>query len=325
MSGTVIVTGGSGYVGHQVCLELEEKGYTPISIDRNPRKFTASSGVTNFPEDINNKGVNAIMKMFKPVAVVHCAASTMVGKSFEEPHTYYENNISHLITLLGACIEHEVKNFVFISSSSVYGDIKETNVDGTIHETTELNPVSPYGKTKMYGEHILNDFAQFGLNITHIRPFNVAGADLNNRNGYTVDPKMHLIPILVDCAINDKQFTLNGTDYSTTDGTPVRDYTHVVDVARAIRKSVDNMMTKEDTGNIDVFNCGGGNPRSITEVIKVVESIIGKQIDVVNGDRREGDPDYTSADITSISKTLNWTPTLDLEEMVRTHYNWVKK
>lgn len=325
MSGTVIVTGGGGYIGHQVCLELQEKGYTPISIDRSPRKFTGQSGITNFPEDINNKGVNAIMKMFKPVAVVHCAASTMVGNSFIEPHKYYENNISHLITIIGACIEHEVKNFVFVSSSSVYGDIEETNVDGTICETTPLNPVSPYGKTKMYGEEILNDFAHFGLNITHIRPFNVAGADLDNRNGYTADPKMHLIPILVDCAINEKPFTLNGTDYSTIDGTPVRDYTHVVDVARAIRKSVELMEGLEETGNIHQFNVGGGNAKSIREVIKVVESITGKQIEVIEGDRREGDPDYTSADLSHIGRKLNWSPTLDLEEMVRTHYNWVKK
>ena len=325
MSEAVIVTGGSGYVGHQVCLELQEKGYSPISIDRNPRKFTANSGITNFPEDINNKGVNAIMKMFKPVAVVHCAASTQVGASFEKPHKYYENNISHLIELIGACIENEVQNFVFISSSSVYGDIEELTLNSAISEATPMNPMSPYGKTKMYGEEILNDFAHFGLNITHIRPFNVAGADLDGRNGYTTSPESHIIPIMVKCAMEGKTFGVNGKDYSTEDGTCVRDYTHVVDVAKAIRKSIEQMQAYEETGNIKIYNGGGGHPVSILQLAKVVEKVTGKNLDLEFKSRRDGDPDYTSADLTYITRELGWSPSLDIEEMVRTHYNWVNK
>ena len=228
MEKAVVITGGSGFIGSNVCKLFVESGFNVINIDRKKREIP---GVTQYPFEIDNKQVKGIIELIKPHAVIHIAADNSVPKSVLDPMPTYTDNVYQTISLLNTCVGAKVPNFIYASSSSVYGT--SINEDGSFKETDPCGPVNPYGRTKQMAENIIKDYAEvYGFNYANLRLFNVAGSNAG-KFGYQKDPLVHVLPIITQAGLTGDKFVINGEDYNTPDGTCVRDYTHVNDVARA--------------------------------------------------------------------------------------------
>ena len=302
---TILVTGGSGYIGSVTCKLLVDSGYNVINIDRIKRK---QEGVTQYPFDIDNHQLKGVIELTKPDAVIHLAADHSVPLSIQDPASTYANNVANSISLLNHSINAGVKHFIFSSSSSVYGD-SETILNA---ESDIPNPKTPYGRSKLIIENVLKDYADaYEFNFASLRYFNAAGS--YEGLGYTLHPKQHLVPILVNAGLNDEVFTVNGDDYETPDGTCIRDYTHVFDVASAHVSALNYLM---DGGDSNIFNIGGGSGTSIKQVIAEVEKQLEKEINVEVGPKRDGDAERTDANIVKAFELLGWEPQNTLEEIV---------
>ena len=302
---TILVTGGSGFIGSVTCKLLVDSGYNVINIDRVKRQ---QEGVTQYPFDIDNHQLKGVIELTKPDAVIHLAADHSVPLSIQDPASTYANNVANSISLLNHSINAGVKHFIFSSSSSVYGD-SETILNA---ESDIPNPKTPYGRSKLILENVLKDYADaYEFNFASLRYFNAAGS--YEGLGYTLNPKQHLVPILVDAILNDEVFTINGDDYETPDGTCIRDYTHVFDVASAHVSALNYLM---DGGDSNIFNIGGGSGSSIKQVIAEVEKQLGKEVNVEVGPKREGDAERTDANIVKAFEMLGWEPQNTLEEIV---------
>ena len=308
---TILVTGGSGFIGSVTCKLLVDSGFNVINLDRVKRSI---EGVTQYPFDINNSQVKGLIEMTKPDAIIHLAAHHSVPKSIAEAKDYYTNNVENSIKLLNHAIDGGVKHFIFSSSSSVYGDS-----DNLLNsEIDECNPKTPYGRSKLMIETILKDLsAVHDFKFASLRYFCAAGS--HEGFGYQLDPKEHIMPILVDNALNGGKFVVNGEDYETVDGTCVRDYTHVFDIATAHVASLHYLF---DGGESDIFNIGAGSPKSIKQVITEVEAQTGNSVDVEYGPRREGDAAKTDANISKAIDTLGWEPIYSLEDIVKTEIEY---
>lgn len=312
---TVLVTGGSGFIGGVVCRLLEEAGHTVINVDRRKKEI---AGVTQYPFDISNHQVDGVIKLMRPDTVIHLAADHMVGPSVTDPASYYTNNVSNTIQLLNSCVESGVKNFVFSSSSSVYGnpDVFPTP------ESTPLNPESPYARTKVIVEMLLQDYQRaYGLNYVSLRYFNAAGAMPGLEHGYLQDPAGHLIPIVSRACIYDTDFTVNGDDYDTVDGTPERDYTHVCDIAEAHILAMDYLNAG---GTETVFNIGAGDSKTVKQVIAEFEAQ-GHNVKYNVANRRAGDVERTCADIQKARDLLGYEPKYKLADIVKHSFAWEKR
>tara|TARA_B100000886_G_scaffold338395_1_gene301124 strand:- start:615 stop:1571 length:957 start_codon:yes stop_codon:yes gene_type:complete len=302
---TILVTGGSGFIGSVTCKLLVDSGYNVINIDRVKRQ---QEGVTQYPFDIDNHQLKGVIELTKPDAVIHLAADHSVPLSIQDPASTYANNVANSISLLNHSINAGVKHFIFSSSSSVYGD-SETILNA---ESDIPNPKTPYGRSKLIIENVLKDYADaYEFNFASLRYFNAAGS--YEGLGYTLNPKQHLVPILVNAGLNDEVFTVNGDDYETPDGTCIRDYTHIFDVASAHVSALNYLM---DGGNSNIFNIGGGSGTSIKQVIAEVEKQLGKEINVEVGPKRDGDAERTDANIVKAFEMLGWEPQNTLEEIV---------
>jgi UDP-glucose 4-epimerase len=311
MTKNVLVTGGNGYIGHQTGLQLQESGFNPIVVD-----WVNDESKTSYTYSFDDNHVLEILKFHDIKTVIHFAADHEVGRSVEEPSVFYNNNIVASVKLLDKCIQAGVENFIFSSSSSVYGD----HVDFPTTENTSKNPMSPYGRTKDMFEEILKDYeAAYGIRTLSLRYFNAAGADILNRHGYVQEPQSHLVPILARCFGQNLPFTVFGNDYDTPDGTCIRDYTHVWDIANAHIAAIDYL---DRNGPHQVFNIGKGNGESVLEVINAFEQYTGKEIQVNFGSRRAGDPPKTFADITLAMNELMWVPRYGLADIVEHAYKW---
>jgi UDP-glucose 4-epimerase len=310
---TILVTGGSGYIGSVTCKLLVDSGYNVINIDRIKREQT---GVTQYPFDLDNHQMKGVIQLTKPDAIIHLAADHSVPKSIESPDSTYFNNVANTISLLKSSVDAGVKHFVFSSTSSVYG-----NTDGTpSKETDPINPLTPYGKSKAMVESILEDFSTaYDFTYTNLRYFNAAGS--YEGLGYTLEPKEHLVPIVVDSILNDKEMTVNGNDYNTVDGTCQRDYTHVLDIAMAHIAALNYLF---DGGESNVFNVGGGNTTSINQVISEVEKQTGKTLTTSIGPKRQGDTAITSASIDKAQEMLGWAPSQTLETIISSELEHAK-
>ena len=308
---TILVTGGSGFIGSVTCKLLVDSGFNVINLDRVKKSI---EGVTQYPFDINNSQVKGLIEMTKPDAIIHLAAHHSVPKSIAEAKDYYTNNVENSIKLLNHAIDGGVKHFIFSSSSSVYGDS-----DNLLNsEIDECNPKTPYGRSKLMIETILKDLsAVHDFKFASLRYFCAAGS--HEGFGYQLDPKEHIMPILVDNALNGGKFVVNGEDYETVDGTCVRDYTHVFDIATAHVASLHYLF---DGGESDIFNIGAGSPKSIKQVITEVEAQTGNSVDVEYGPRREGDAAKTDANISKAIDTLGWEPIYSLEDIVKTEIEY---
>ena len=302
---TILVTGGSGFIGSVTCKLLVDSGYNVINIDRVKRQ---QEGVTQYPFDIDNHQLKGVIELTKPDAVIHLAADHSVPLSIQDPASTYANNVANSISLLNHSINAGVKHFIFSSSSSVYGD-SETILNA---ESDIPNPKTPYGRSKLIFENVLKDYANaYEFNFASLRYFNAAGS--YEGLGYTLNPKQHLVPLLVDAGLNEEVFTINGDDYETPDGTCIRDYTHIFDVASAHVSALNYLM---DGGDSNIFNIGGGSGSSIKQVIAEVEKQLGKEINVEVGPKRDGDAERTDANIVKAFEMLGWEPQNTLEEIV---------
>ena len=312
---TVLVTGGSGYIGGMVCRLLVAAGHNVINVDRVKKEIP---GVTQYPFDLNNHQMKGVINLTKPDSIMHFAADHEVGRSVTDPGVFYGNNVANTINLINNAVDAGVKKFIFSSSSSVYGDIQ--NFPTT--EDTATNPISAYGLTKKMVEDMLPDYDRaYGMKFVNLRYFNAAGAAPDNTHGYTQNPASHLVPIIAKAIIKGEPVQVFGNDYDTDDGTCERDYTHVFDIATAHLAALNYL---DDKGTSNTFNLGQSSPNSVMQVIEAFERVTGEKVNYEVVDRRAGDPPKTYADITKARDELGWAPIYGLDEIVAHSFEWEK-
>lgn len=319
----ILITGGAGYIGSHVVAALGEKGadilvYDNLSTGHKDSLLYGKLVVG----DLNDKLLlEKTIKAFKPEAVLHFAAFIQVGESVLEPLKYYRNNSGNAINLLETMTEHGVRNFIFSSTAAVYGN----PVNVPITEDEAVSPINPYGHSKSFIETVLHDVSLAkDFRYVSLRYFNAAGAEPRARIGERHNPETHLIPLILKTAKGERQcIGINGTDYATPDGTCIRDYVHIMDLADAHILALDYLM---NNGASDIFNCGYGHGYSVREVIQAARTVTGKDFTVVESARREGDPPALVADSSKIKKRLNWTPRNDdLVSIIKSAWEWEKK
>ena len=334
----IIVTGGAGYIGSHTIIELiENTDFEIISIDN----FSNSSAKTyDRIEQITKHRVKSYNvdlcdleeteKVFQNekdiVGIIHFAAFKSVPESVANPHKYYHNNINSLLNVLELCVKYKVNNFIFSSSCSVYGNISTLPVD----ENTPLNKaLSPYAYTKQIGERILEDYSKVhsNLKIIALRYFNPVGAHQSKLIGeITSLNSTILIPVITKFAIGDiDEMYVNGIDYGTKDGTCVRDYIHVSDVANAHVLAQKYLLDSNLPSNFEIINIGLGNGISVLEAIDSFERVSGLKLNYKINKRREGDVEAIYSDTKKIAKILSWTPKFNLDQMISSAWEWEKK
>lgn len=319
----ILVTGGAGYIGSQTCALLSDEGFEPIVVDSLTRghKDLVQWGDIEVGDLCDFAFIDDVIRRIRPVAVMHFASFAYVGESMQVPELYFQNNLVGGLNLLRAMLNHDTKNIVFASSCTTYGD----SSTGPIVEDTPQQPVNPYGATKLALEQAIHGFeTAHGLNSVILRYFNVAGADPKGRCGERHDPEPHIIPSAIHSAFGKKPvFELYGDDYPTPDGTCIRDYIHVHDIARAHVLSLNRLLS--DQGSL-IANLAGGKGLSVRDIINAVEAVTGREIPLKIADRRPGDPPLLVADATQARTELNWTPQFtDVEEMITHAVAWAQK
>ncbi|NOY22874.1 MAG: UDP-glucose 4-epimerase GalE [Acidobacteria bacterium] len=316
----VLVTGGAGYIGSHVVRQLLLRGDDVLVLDNLVNGHREAVGVARLEvmDLSDNAGLKRLMKAFQPEAVIHFAAFIEVGESVRNPLKYYQNNTANGFSLLAACQEAGIRKFIFSSTAAVYGTPKAV----PIPETASLAPINPYGFSKLFVEQALRDLAAASdFRYVALRYFNAAGADPSGEIGESHKPESHLIPLVLQAASGErKDISIFGTDYPTPDGTCVRDYVHVNDLADAHLKALDYL---KDGGESRVFNCGYGHGYSVREVLDAVKRMTGKDFSVVEAPPRTGDPAELVADSRLLTEILKWKPQFDnLNAIIETVWNW---
>jgi UDP-glucose 4-epimerase len=316
---TILITGGAGYIGSHTVLDLKSRGYDCLVLDNLVYGHqNIVQEVLRVPLVIGDIGdkllLNSIFESHNISAVIHFAAYAYVGESIQNPRKYYRNNVVASLTLLETMVDHGIKKIVFSSTCATYG------IPSTIPITEEQaqNPINPYGRSKIAVEKILLDFSQaYGLKSVIFRYFNAAGADPKGRLGEDHTPETHLIPLILYTALGKHpQITIYGTDYPTPDGTCVRDYIHVSDLAQAHVLGLTYLL---NGGNTNIFNLGNGNGFSVREMIETAELVTNRPIRVLEGDRRPGDPPILVGSSEKARQTLGWQPQYPLAEDILAH------
>ncbi len=316
----ILVTGGAGYIGSHLVKKLAEDGFDLVVLDNLSRGHIEAVHPKSKFENVDlldKKNLLEIFDKYKFDSIIHFAAFAYVGESVEKPGLYYENNVSGSLNLIRYACEAGIKKFVFSSTCSVYGN----PVQIPISEKESIKPINPYAFTKFAIEQILNDFEKaFGMKYTALRYFNAAGADPGGSIGESHNPEPHLIPIVLTAALGkrEKVFVF-GDDYETPDGTCIRDYIHVNDLADAHIKALMYL----NSGNCsDVFNLGTGSGNSVKEIIETVSDVTGVQINYEVTQRRPGDPAVLVADNSKAKRILGWNPKFDLKDILTTAWQW---
>lgn len=318
-SKNILVVGGAGYVGSHTCLQLAELGYTPVVFDN------LSNGHRRFVQwgpfeqgDIRDRvKLREVFDYYRPSAVMHFAASIEVGQSVENPVAYYGNNVIGSLELLASTLEVGVKRVVFSSTCATYGVPHQVPID----ESHPQSPINPYGNTKLIVEKALGDYARYlGLKYVALRYFNAAGADSEGRIGEKHSPETHAIPLAIEAAQGLRtSFKIFGDDYDTQDGSCIRDYIHVSDLAVA---HVLALKYLERGGESEAINLGTGTGTSVKELIDAVKSISGVNFPVQVTRRREGDSPILVADNGKARRILGWEPVHDIHDIVESAWNW---
>jgi UDP-glucose 4-epimerase len=317
----VLVTGGAGYIGSHMVLALTDAGIDTVVLDNLSTGFTwaVAPAAKLVRGDIGDeKTVTQVLKEHKIDAVVHFAGSIVVPDSVSDPLGYYMNNTVNSRNLMHCAVKNGVKNFIFSSTAAVYGNPKSLPVT----EADEPAPISPYGFSKLMTEQMLRDsHAAYGLNFVALRYFNVAGADPKGRSGQSTPRATHLIKVACQTALGQRPFMeVFGTDYETPDGTCLRDYIHVSDLIAAHMDAHSHLKRGGQSG---IFNCGYGKGFSVLDVIKSVERVNGKSLNVKYGPRRAGDPAGIIAGADKAREILGWSPQYqDLDFIVAGALNW---
>lgn len=317
---TILVTGGAGYIGSHMAEHLLERGYKVIVLDNLSEGHLQAipTGCQIFLGDFGDTQIlNQIFESQKVDAIMHFAAYASVPDSVIHPNIYYENNVSNFITLLDTALKYNIKNFIFSSSAAVYGDKGNLFTENHLKE-----PINPYGYTKLVGEHILQDYHNaFGLNYCAFRYFCAAGASKSQNIGEAHKNETHVIPVLINKALNNESFYIFGDDYLTDDGTCERDFIHVLDIVEAHRLALEQMFNNDSYA--EVYNLGSEKGYSIYELIKVASEVLNKTIQHEIKPRRPGDPAILIADSHKAQKELNWIPKhSDIKEIFQDAVNW---
>lgn len=317
----ILVTGGAGYIGSHAAKALRDAGYRMVLFDNLKAGHRESTLGLPFVEgDVQDTAaVRSVIREYGISAVIHLAAVASVGDSMREPAEYYRQNVGGALSVLNAMMSESVQRFVFSSTAAVYGDPIET----PITEEHSTQPMNVYGETKLVIERAIPYYEKaYGLKSIRLRYFNAAGADPDGFLGEDHNPEIHLIPRVIKSILGGPPFKIFGEDYSTPDGTCVRDFVHVSDLANAHVLSVGAL---ESGARSTVYNLSNGRPHSVRDVISTVEAVTGRSVRWSSGERRPGDPAVLFASSEKIRHELGWKPMYpELTSMVETAWNWHK-
>jgi UDP-glucose 4-epimerase len=316
----ILVVGGAGYIGSHLVKELVQK--MPVVV-----LDSLSTGYEHLVDekaifvkgDLGDKELlSHLFETYDIKGVMHFAANSLVGESVVEPLKYYKNNVAATLNLLETMVKHHVNNFIFSSTAATYG-IPNTDF---ITEDTPTKPINPYGRSKLMVEQILSDFAEaYGLNYVVLRYFNAAGAHESGMIGEKHDPETHLIPIVLQHLLGEREkISVFGTDYDTPDGTCIRDYIHVTDLAHAHILALEALL--EGKIKTATYNLGNGKGYSVKEVIEMCEKVTGRKATIEYTDRRPGDPAQLVASSEKIYRELGWKASYQLEEIISSAWKW---
>jgi len=316
----ILVTGGAGYIGSHTVKQLADRGHRVVIYDNLSKGHRAAvSGFVLIEGDTSNREkLSEVFCNYGIEAVVHFAAFSLVGESAVEPKRYFYNNVVNSLCLFDTMLESRVGRIVFSSTAAVYGEPEETPVT----EDCPQNPANVYGASKLMVERILQSYARaYGLKYMSLRYFNAAGADPSGTIGEDHNPETHLIPIVLQAAMGlREQVQVFGSDYQTPDGTCIRDYIHVTDLAEAHILALEALQDGAPSG---AYNLGNGNGFSVREVVETAQMVTGKPVPVTDAPRREGDPAVLVAGSEKIKKELGWRPRYtDLAGIIRSAWKW---
>jgi UDP-glucose-4-epimerase GalE len=320
--GTILVSGGAGYIGSHACKSLRSAGYLPVTLDN---LSTGHASLVKWGPlvegDIRNSDlVRSTIRQHKPIGTMHFAALSTVAESVAKPLLYYENNLVAGMAFLKVLLEEGILPFVFSSTAAVYG----VPLISPVPETHDTRPINPYGETKLAFEGLLRSLSsQYDLRWAALRYFNAAGADSDGETGECHDPETHLMPNIARAALGGETLQVFGTDYATPDGTAIRDYIHVSDLADAHVAVLDHLLRNGESLTLNVGTTAG---TSVLSLIAAAEKIVGRTIPTVHRPRRAGDPPVLVADARRIRERLHWRPQQsDVETMMRTSLAWEAK
>lgn len=320
----VLVTGGAGYIGSHIVKDLLKEKHQVFVLDNlslGHRRAVLSPAVFIKADLSDKKKIDQIFKKYKPRAVIHMAAHSLVGESMEKPEKYFQNNVLNGINLLESMIENKIKFLVFSSSASVYGEPKKIPIE----EKDQIKPTNIYGQTKYIFEKLLEYFdKKYGTKYVSLRYFNAAGADLSGRIGEDHQPETHLVPNILKTALGQKKYLeIYGDDYPTKDGTCVRDYIHISDLAQAHILALKYLLKNKKS---TIYNLGSEKGFSVKEILEKCILITKKIIPVRIVQRRAGDPSVLIASSTKIKKELGWQPKYsDLEKIIQSAWKFHQK
>ena len=316
----ILVTGGAGFIGSHTCKALREAGLEPVVFDNltTGHREAVRWGPLVVGDLEDRAALCTVMERYAVEAVIHFAAHACVGESITDPNKYFHNNVANSLTLLDAMLNSGVKRLVFSSTCAIYG-VPEVV---PISESHPQHPVSPYGESKLFIERAVRWYAQaYGLRWVSLRYFNAAGADLDGELGENHSPETHLIPLAIEAALNSKRvLSVYGDDYETADGTAIRDYVHVTDLANAHLDALGHLQSGSDSR---AFNLGTGSGYSVREVVRKVEEIVGRKVRTQECPRRAGDPPILIAGAADAERELKWRARYsDLDTIVSTAWRW---
>lgn len=316
----ILVVGGAGYIGSHVNRELYRRGYRTIVYDNLVYGHREAVGESIFVHgDLKDASrLEEVFCQYRIQAVFHFAAFAYVGESVVDPSKYYRNNVAATLNLLDTMVRHRVSDIVFSSTCAIYGNV----ADMPIHEDCPKKPVNPYGASKLMVERILADYEQaYGIRAACLRYFNAAGADLDGKIGEDHDPETHIIPLILDAAIGKREsIQVFGVDYDTSDGSCIRDYIHVVDLADAHIRALEYLKGKKQGLRI---NLGTGKGSSVLELVDAAKQITGKDFSVTYEERRSGDPAVLIGNNRKAKELLGWEPCHSgIDEIIETAWRW---
>jgi UDP-arabinose 4-epimerase len=322
-SKSVLVTGGAGYIGAHTCKALAKAGYHPVTYDNlsTGHKSAVKWGPFEQGDILDADRLSEVLDHYQPGTVLHFAALAYVGESVTQPGKYWQNNVVGSLSLIEAMANHGIHNLVFSSTCAIYGAPEIL----PLSESHAKNPINPYGTTKLVVETMLRDFADSNrLDSVSLRYFNAAGADPDGEIGEDHDPETHLIPLVLMAASDStRPLTVYGSDYQTKDGSCVRDYVHVADLADAHVRALQYLDSHDGP---HAFNLGNDTGHSVFEILDVAKRVANREISYSIGERRPGDPPILVSQSDRAKTELGWTPRIsDIESIIETAWKWLQR
>ena len=315
----VLVTGGAGYIGSHTCLALSREGFTPVVLDNltNGHREFVQWGPFELADVRDRRRLDQVFSTYRPLAVVHFAGLIEVADSIANPIAFFDNNITGSLTLLAAAMNAGVQALVFSSTCATYGIPDQVPMP----ESHAQKPISPYGRSKLVVEQVLSELGQYkDFRSVSLRYFNAAGAEPESALGEWHDPETHVIPLAIQAAKGLRShFKIFGSDYPTRDGTCIRDFVHVMDLAEAHVRAVEYLLSG---GKSIALNLGTGKGTSVKEIIEAVENVSGSRLPIEHALRRDGDPPELVADNSGARKALAWSPRHDFGSIIDSAWRW---